>query len=101
MDCVYTEITKYCIKQAALEVVHYCPRMATLRSASRVGAAIPKCRLQSTATVINATEEALPFEEIPTFKSTKWPLIGQLPALMKVSPELYKKEGFAKGTELK
>ena len=75
--------------------------MATLRSASRVVAAIPKCRQQSTATVINATEEALPFEEIPTFKSTKWPLIGQMPELMKVDPELYKKDGFAKGRKLK
>ena len=75
--------------------------MATLRSASRVVAAIPKCRQQSTATVINATEEALPFEEIPTFNSTKWPLIGQMPELRKVDPELYKKDGFAKGRKLK
>ena len=75
--------------------------MASLRAASRVGAVIPKCRHQSTATVINAAaDEALPFEEVPTFKSTKWPFVGQIPELMKVEPELYKKDGFAKGYKL-
>ena len=51
--------------------------MSTLRTASRVGAAMPKCRHQSTATAVDATEEALPFEDVPTFKTTKWPFVGQ------------------------
>ena len=69
----------------------------TLRCVARVGSAIPKCRQQSTAINTATATEALPFEEIPTFTTTKWPLIGQLPALMKVDPELYKKDGFTKG----
>ena len=80
--------------------------MATLRAASRAGSVIPKCRHQSTATtVIDATAAgdeaaALPFEDIPTFKTTKWPLVGQLRQLTKIEPELYKKYGFAKGYKL-
>ena len=80
--------------------------MATLRAASRAGSVIPKCRHQSTATtVIDATAAgdeaaALPFEDIPTFKTTKWPLVGQLRQLTKIEPELYKKYGFTKGYKL-
>ena len=79
-------------------------KMATLRAASRAGVVITKCRHQSTATVIDAAtvgdEAALPFEDVPTFKTTKWPLVGQLRQLTQIEPELYKKYGFTKGYKL-
>ena len=73
--------------------------MAAIRVTLRV--VVPKCRHQSTATAVIDEATALPFEKVPTFKTTKWPLVGQLPALAnyckKVEPEIWKRYSFAKG----
>ena len=74
--------------------------MASVRVASRVGTELTKCRHQSTATINIPEVEALPFEEVPTLKSTTWPFVGQLPGLTKVDPDVYKKYGFAKGYKI-
>ena len=74
--------------------------MISARTTSRVATDIRKCRYQSTTTISNVSNNALPFEDVPTLKSTKWPFVGQLPGLTQVDPELFKQYGFSKGYKL-